>query len=72
MTKTQALAALNALEGALMPGSAVLTFPGGVAAWAIKLDTTHVYTGAQLAAVANYCATNGLTITATFSDFGIT
>ncbi len=72
MTKTQALAALNALESATMPGSAVLSFPGGVETWTIQLDPSHVYMGSQIEAVAVYCATNGLTLSAQFTALGIT
>ena len=55
-----------------MPGSCVLSYPSpGVEAWGINLDPTHVYTGAQLAAVANYCVTNNLKLSAQFSALGI-
>lgn len=72
MTKAQALAMLNAMESVQMPGSAVLSFPGGAETWAVQFDTTHVYTGAQLEQIASYCASNNLTLTATFSAMGAT
>lgn len=71
MTKAQALAAMVALEGAQMPGSAIMTFPNNAETWAIQLDPTHVYTGAQLGALTAYCAANGLTLTAQFSALGV-
>lgn len=71
MTKAQALAAINAAEGALMPASAVMTFPGGVETWTVQLDPTFVYTGAQLSAITAYCAANGLALSARFTSLGI-
>lgn len=72
MTKAQALVALNVLETAKMNGSAVLSWSTtGVESWAITLDPSKVYTGAQLEAIAQYCATNGLTLSAQFTALGI-
>lgn len=72
MTKAAALAMINAMEGAKLPGTLALTFPGGAATYGVQFDFTHVYTGADLLNIANYCATNNLTLTATFSQFGVT
>lgn len=71
MKKDAALAALNALEAAAMPGSAALSYLSGVETWTIMLDTTHVYTGAQIAAVADYALANNLTLSAQFTAFGL-
>lgn len=71
MTKAQALAIMNALEGQSMPASAVMSFSPSET-WAIQLDPSHVYTGTQLAQLSNYCAQNGLTLTAQFTALGIT
>lgn len=71
MTKDQALALMGALESQAMPASAVLTFSPSES-WDVQLDTSHVYTGSQLAQLAQYCATNGLTLTAQFTALGIT
>lgn len=71
MNKAAALATMNAMEGAKLPGSAIMSFPGGVETWAIALDTSHTYSGTDLLNIANYCATNALTLSAQFSAFGI-
>ena len=72
MTKAQALAAMNAVESVKMNASAVLAFnSSGVESWGIAFDPSAVYTGTQLAEIASYCATNGLTLTAQFTALGI-
>lgn len=73
MTKGQALALVNALEQNAVPCSATLTFPaGGGEAWAVSIPDTYAITGPQIAALAQYCAAQGLTFSATFSYLGVT
>lgn len=71
MTKTQALAMMNALEAHTMNASAVMTFLSGVESWTVKLDPQVVYTGAQLDALYQYCAANSLTLSAQFTSLGV-
>lgn len=60
-----------ALAGQQVPAAAVMSFPPGGEAWQVQVDPAFVLTGAQIAALVNYCATHGLTISATFSALGI-
>lgn len=72
MTKAQALAFVNALESHTIPCDVSLRFqPDGSEQWSVQLDVTHTYTGADLAALTNYCAQQGLQITAIFDKLGV-
>ena len=71
MTKAQALALVTAIEGRAIPCSAHLTFSAGGEAWTVTIDATAPLSGADLSALANYCAANGLTVSATFSYLGV-
>lgn len=73
MTKPQALALMNALEGAKVAASAVLSFDvSGAPSWTVQLAPTVVYSGAQLAALTSYCATNNLLLSAQVAELGVT
>lgn len=72
MTKGQALALMNTLEGAKVSASAVLLFDAqGVESWTVQLAPSIIYSGAQLAALTSYCASNGLTVSAQVTQLGI-
>lgn len=72
MTKAQALALVNALEARKMNCDALLRFDqAGVETWSVQLDTANVFTGADLTALAAYCATNNLVLSAQFSQLGV-
>lgn len=72
MTKAQALALANALEGRGVPFGVLLRIDaGGVSVWSVQLDTSHAYAGADLAALAAYCSQNGLALSAQFAALGI-
>lgn len=73
MTKAQALALMNALEGQRVPGAAVLTFDAaGAEQWAVTIPNDFACTGAQLGSLSTYCAQNGLTLSAQFAYLGVT
>jgi len=73
VNKAQALALMNALEGQKVNADAQLRFDNaGVESWLVAIEPTSPLTGAQLAALAAYCANNNLALTATFSQLGIT
>lgn len=73
MTKAQALALVNALEARSMPCDTLLRFDAqGVETWAVELPADHTYTGAELEALASYCRTQGLALTAQLAALGIT
>lgn len=73
MTKAQALALMNALEGQAVAGAAHMAFPPapGVETWTVTIPPEVALTGAQLAQLANYCAAQGLVLSAQFSYLGV-
>lgn len=71
MTKAQALALMEAIRARGLPASAVLSFPAGAELWGVQLDPGHVYDGSDLGALANYCAAQGLALTARFVALGV-
>lgn len=73
MDKAHALALVNALEGAKVPCSAVLSFDGaGAEGWTVTIPPSFALDGAHLQSLITYCANNGLAVSATFSYLGIT
>lgn len=73
MTKQQAMNLVSALEARSMPCNVLLRFPGGGAeTWSVELDTTRTYMGADIAALAAYCANNALTLSVIVSEMGVT
>lgn len=72
MTKAQAVALMGALEGQKVPADAQMRFDqAGNETWQVQVDPSVALSGAQLVALSNYCAGQGLTISATFSQLGI-
>lgn len=72
MTKAQALALVNAIEGRKIPCDCSLRFDAQLnEIWSVQLDTTYTYAGSDLSALAAYCAANQLQLTATFSQLGV-
>lgn len=72
MTKAQALALVNALEGQLVPCSAVLSFPAaGGELWTVTIPPDHPLSGQQLSQLATYCQQQGLGLSAQFNYLGI-
>lgn len=63
---------MSALEGALVPASANLTFPNGAEDWTVSIPPTFALTGAQLGQLTTYCATNKIALSAQFSYLGMT
>lgn len=73
MTKAQAYAMLDAMETVKMGGQVVMRFANGTEQpFAVQLDTSQIYTGAQLGQLSTYCAQQGLTLSAEFATIGIT
>lgn len=72
MTKNQALALMGALEARQVPADCLLRYDqGGTEQWSVQLDTEHAYSGADLIALGNYCATNNLVLSAQFKQLGV-
>lgn len=73
MTKAQALALMNAIEGQAVPAAAHMAFPPapGAETWTVTIPPEFALTGAQLVQLANYCAANGLVLSAQFAYLGV-
>lgn len=72
MDKAHALGLVGALEAAKVPCAAVLAFDAqGVEGWTVTIPTTFALDGGHLAALCNYCAAQGLTLSATFDYLGV-
>jgi hypothetical protein len=72
VTKAQGIALLSAMEQARIPCSLVLGYDGaGGEVWTLALSTADPYTGPQLAELAAYCQSNGLTLSAMVSEIGV-
>lgn len=71
MDRAHADALMVALAGQKVPASAVMSFPAGAEQWQVEINPSFALTGAQVAALVNYCAAQGLTVSATFSYLGI-
>lgn len=62
-----------ALIGRKMPHSLSVLWQGGTAeTWKVSLDTATTYVGADLVALGQYCAANGLLLSMTVSQLGVT
>lgn len=72
MNKAAALALMNALEGQKVPGNALMRWDGtGAEVWTVEIDPDYVLSGVQLGLLTQYVAGAGLTLSATFSQLGI-
>lgn len=72
MTKAQAVAMSDALDARSLPYSIIMTLDAtGTPTWALQLSVTHVYAGADLAALAQYSTNHGLQLSATFDQLGV-
>jgi hypothetical protein len=73
MTRAQANAFMTALESLKIGADARMRFDAaGNEIWAVELDTTQTYTGAQMAQLAAYCSGNQLNLTLIISEMGVT
>lgn len=73
MTKAQALNLVAAIEARKLPCNCLLRYAadGVTEIWSVQLDTTYTYAGADLSALATYCTTNNLQLTAIFNTLGV-
>jgi len=72
MQRAQAYALSVALEGQDIGHEIVFTYDAqGVETASVRLDTAPTYTGAQLAALTNYCAQHALNLSVVVSEMGV-
>jgi hypothetical protein len=72
MTKAQALAFMDAAEGAGFEASMNLTFqPPGVEKWTVTIPTDFALDAVKMGELASYCQANGLVLSGTFSYLGV-